>query len=429
VTKLVQDRNGLAAVLLCGLALLGAVQMRGIGDGQRPEAPVMPGQDLTEAGDRSAGNVRVTEVNDYVFGGYRGDFPSPPHADLNPRKAFIISWKERPYRFVFSHEASYCPWFEMPSGAAVSFQFLEGNEGWAELFNEQGRKERNSFVEVIEWGPGRVWVRWTYFGVNLESGRAAYRAVEDFWAFPNRLILRRQTFHSLIPGENIGYAREPIEIIPICPVGKLWYDILEAVPATGENRAFVGLDPFSKARVDILWKHRPDLIEQGKRDSLAKQRPFYYGTARRIGSEWTELDNARGVAALTPLRDGTPFVIFGDASGFPHGLTRIKEHFDRSTGGWGWGTHSWDHWPIGWLNSQAHDVDENSFKLYPNHFAPFGVDLWEMPNEQAEGTPFYSLLGVAGNDPEKVRALAREWLGGNRVTNPENVAALRWAGG
>jgi hypothetical protein len=380
-------------------------------------------------GDASTGEVSVAEVNDYVFGGYRGDFPSPPHADLNPRKAFIISWSDTPYRFVFSHEASYCPWFEMASGAAVSFQFLEGNEGWAELFNEQGRKERNSFVDVIEWGPGRVWVRWTYFGVNLESGRAAYRAVEDFWAFPNRLILRRQTFHSLIPGENIGYAREPIEIIPICPVGKLWYDILETVPATGENRAFVGLDPFSKARVDILWKHRPDLIEQSQRDSFAKQRPFYYGTARRIGSEWSELDNARGVAALTPLRDGTPFVIFGDASGFPHDLTRIKEHFDRSTGGWGWGTHSWDHWPIGWLNSQAHDVDEDSFKLYPNHFAPFGVDLWEMPNEQAEGTPFYSLLGVAGNDPEKVRALAREWLLGKGVTYPENVAALEWADG
>src|SRR5215212_10674971 len=94
------------------------------------------------------GGVSVAEVSDYVYGGYNGDFPSPPHADLNPKKAFVIFWKDFDYRFVFSHEASYCPWFELPGGAAVSYQMWEGNEGWAELFNEQGREERNSFVEV-----------------------------------------------------------------------------------------------------------------------------------------------------------------------------------------------------------------------------------------------------------------------------------------
>ncbi|MEK6653898.1 MAG: hypothetical protein AABY92_01930, partial [Thermodesulfobacteriota bacterium] len=74
--------------------------------------------------------VAVRGVSDYVFGKYQGDFPSPPHADLNPKKAFIIFWKDFPFRFVFAHEGSYCPWFELPSGAGVCYQFFEGNDGW-----------------------------------------------------------------------------------------------------------------------------------------------------------------------------------------------------------------------------------------------------------------------------------------------------------
>ena len=90
----------------------------------------------------------------------------------NPRRAFVIFWKDFSYRFVFSHEGSYCPWFELASGAGLSYQFFEGNSGWAELFNNWGRKERNSFIDVLESGPDRVWVRWTYFGVNLAKGFA-----------------------------------------------------------------------------------------------------------------------------------------------------------------------------------------------------------------------------------------------------------------
>src|SRR5947209_15308067 len=170
--------------------------------------------------------VSVAEVSDYVFGNYQGGFASPHHADINPKRAFVIFWKDSPYRFVFSHEASYCPWFEMPSGAALSYQFFEGNDGWAELFNDYGRKERNSFVEIVEPGPRRVWLRWTYFGVNMETGAQAFRGTEDFWAFPNGLILRRQSYESLMPGDNHGYAREPIETIALAPVGKLWFDVL-----------------------------------------------------------------------------------------------------------------------------------------------------------------------------------------------------------
>lgn len=34
--------------------------------------------------------VSVVAVSDYAYGKYKGDFPSPPHADLNPKKAYVI---------------------------------------------------------------------------------------------------------------------------------------------------------------------------------------------------------------------------------------------------------------------------------------------------------------------------------------------------
>src|SRR5688500_14183284 len=74
--------------------------------------------------------VAIEEISDYVFGSYAGGFTSPPSADGNPRKAFIVTWRDRPYRFVFAHEGSYCPWFELTDGSGVCFQFFEGNDGW-----------------------------------------------------------------------------------------------------------------------------------------------------------------------------------------------------------------------------------------------------------------------------------------------------------
>jgi hypothetical protein len=165
---------------------------------------------MSELGRTGTTGVSAIEVTDYVYGGYQGDFSSPPHADVNPKRAVVIIWKDFPYRFVFSHEGSYCPWFELPSGAALCYQFFEGNAGWAELFNDWGRKERNSFVDVLESGPRRVWVRWTYFGVNMKNGEPAFRGSEDFWAYPNGLILRPPKYDTLKPGDARGYAREPL---------------------------------------------------------------------------------------------------------------------------------------------------------------------------------------------------------------------------
>jgi hypothetical protein len=124
------------------------------------------------------------------------------------------------------------------------------------------------------------------------------------------------------------------------------------------------------------------------------------------------LDDSRGTALVIPQREGSPFCVLGDAGGYDHKFTRIKDHSFTDTGGLGWGSHAWDHWPIGWLNSQANDVTAESLKKYPNHFSPAGMDFFALPNEQVEGRDFYSLLGVGGNSLEGIREAARQWLDG-----------------
>ncbi len=358
-----------------------------------------------------ASAVAVAEVSDYVFGNYAGEFPSPPHADGNAKRAVIISWKNFPFRFVFAHEGSYCPWFEFPSGAGHCYQFFEGNDGWAELFNNFGRQETNSFVEVLERGPDRVHVRWTYFGVNQVAGARAYRGTEDFWAFPNGHILRRQSFETLMPGDHRGYAREPIEMIGLCPKGKLWFNVLQPVPDTGEHHALAVLDVFSTNRYDVFWKHKTNTL--------------YGSTPRHVGA-WKQLDDSRGVVLVTPLREGAAFCVLGDAGGFQHDFTRIKEHTFTDTGGIGWISQSWDHWPIGWLNSQGNEVNAESLQKYPNHFSPAGMDFFALPNEKVERREFYSLIGVGKENLEGLRGVAESWLksGETNIAVLENIARL-----
>ena len=70
-------------------------------------------------------------------------------------------------------------------------------------------------MDIIESGLKRVWVRWTYFGVNIKYRAAGLPGDGRFWAYPNGLILRRQTYRTLMPGRHEGYTREPIELIGI----------------------------------------------------------------------------------------------------------------------------------------------------------------------------------------------------------------------
>ena len=148
---------------------------------------------LAELAQRRPTGVSVAEVSDYAPGRYKGNSSPARRMPITiPRKAIIVVWKDKPHRLVFSHEASYDPWIELPNGVGLCNQFFEGNNGWAELFNNNGRKERNSFVDIVQGGPQRVWVRWNYLCVNKDDdSHPALRGTEDYIAYPNGLVWRR----------------------------------------------------------------------------------------------------------------------------------------------------------------------------------------------------------------------------------------------
>ena len=291
---------------------------------------------MAEVAKQKTEGVSVVEVSDYIYGNYKGKLTSPPNADLNPKKAFVVFWKDARFRFIFAHEQSYCPFFDSPGGAGVSFEFFESDAGY-ELLNQYGRRERNSFVDVIESGPKRVWIRWSYFGVRADDPQPNHRGSEDYWFYPNGLILRRQTCHVL----RVCDAHEPIELIGMCPVGKRWFDVLQKGRDSEERHALAVLDAFSSKRYDLYWTPKPGAA--------------WDSTQRRSGCTWKEVDDASGVALVFPLKEGAAFCILGDASGFRHDYTRLVNHTYKDYEGPGcvWGSASWDHWPIGWLNSQA----------------------------------------------------------------------------
>ena len=215
--------------------------------------------------------------------------------------------------------------------------------------------------------------------------------MEDFYCLANGLVLRRQAYESLMPGRHEGYAREPIEIIGMCPVGKLWKDVLATNEQTGERharrcsiRSRTGGTTFTGVRA---------------KGRCGKRAP------RRAGCKWQEIDDSAGVVLVVPMRAGAPFCTFGTASGFDAKRTRIKEHSFPDTGGLGWVSSSWDHWPVGWLNSQGHVVDAHRSRniqitsRQPEWiFSPCRTKRWPVAK-------YWSLIGVGSDNLEEISAL------------------------
>ena len=379
---------------------------------------------LGELAQRKIQGVAAVEVNDYAPGGFKGEIsPSPPHADMNPKKAVIVLWQDHPQRLVFCHEASYDPWLELPNGVGLCNQFFEGNSGWAELFNNNGRKERNSFVDIIQSGPRRVWVRWNYFCVNKDDdSHPALRGVEDYIAHPNGLVWRRLTYTTLMPEKPEGYSWQPIDYFAVAPTGTTWKDLFPQDEQHGDLHVGSVIDAYSDKRYDKFW------------DDEGNQ-PRRSGDAKLL----LEISHSPGFAMVMPLKAGCLFTIMGASSGFPPEKSQVVDHSFDDTGGWGWNAARWDHWPIGWLNAQ-----ENAYKPgspYPYHFGPFSHYIVNKPlknakqdfpveagdmdlNRWTERHVYYTLTGV-GRDLDSIRRLARQWLDmGHACARPESAADL-----
>jgi len=377
--------------------------------------------------------VSTVQLSDYKICGYQGELkPSPPHADLNPDHAVLIAWQGKPHRVVFAHEASYNPVMELPSGVGLCNQFFESNNGYAELFNNNGRKTRNSFVDIVQAGPERAWVRWNYFCVNMDDdSHPALRGTEDYIAYPNGLMWRRLTYETMMPGRIEGYSWDPIDFFAWAPNGLEWRDMFPRDAQHGDYHVAAVLDAFSPRRYDIFWDDN--------------------GKARRVGNAelLLEISHSRGLAMVMPFKEGMLFTILGNDSGFPSEKSQVVDHSFNDTGGWGWGADRWDHWPIGWLNSQTNVYKPGESK-YPYSFGPISHYIVNRPLKNAAGLPmkdpandyerevkdmdlnrwserhvYYTLTGMA-RDMESIRALARTWLQkGHACATPESISALR----
>ncbi len=380
--------------------------------------------------------VKAVEVSDYMFGNYKGTLvPSPPHADLNPEKAIIVVWEGKPYKFVFWHEASYCPFILLPSGAGPDFQFWESNFG-GELFNQYGRMERHSFVDIIESGPERVWVRWTYLDVDEKGNPPVLRGTDDFVSYSNGIIWRRQTYQTFYPDRHEAQCASPLDFFTAIPAGVHYSDLQPKDAKHGDYLVGAFVDAYSDKQYNVYWD---------KSDKPGWSGPYY---ARRTGAEWfLDIERSRGKAAVQTFRDGLAYCAFGDASGYLADRTQLWDNSHPDTSPCDWGNAKMIHWPIGWINSGGVIGSNTDIMTYPYHIdtlsmcfvtKPFPMNAaarsWDnikkdWANREQErwvgGRVFYCLHGVE-QDFQTIRKVSRRWLDkGANCARPDSVKDLK----
>jgi hypothetical protein len=289
-----------------------------------------------------------------------------------------------------------------------------------------GRKEKNSFVDIVQAGPRRAWVRWTYLAVNMsDDSQPRLRGTEDYIAYPNGLVLRRLTYESLKPNEVIGYSTDPVELFGVAPVGSTIKDLFPVDKEHGDYLTHTVLNLYGNERYDIYWDE--------------------HGNVRRRGDDATmaAITASPGCALVMPFRERLLFAVLGEASGFPSKKNQLIDHCTiGAEGGSGWGQGLWDHWPIGWLNSQGSlwkpgSPYSYSFGSIGQFFVPEGKRIktfWKDYSELCKDMDFnrwtarqvcYVLLGSAASC-EEIRRIGRSWLDkGKDCAKPETVGGLR----
>jgi len=371
--------------------------------------------------------VSAVEVNDYVPGNYTGALhPTPPHADMNPKKGVVVFWKDSPCRFVFSHEASYIPFLQLPDGTAMCNNYFGGPND-SDLMYVTGRREKNNFVDIVESGPQRVWVRWNYLSLSKNGdSQPRFRGTEDYFAFPNGLLLRRIAFNSLMPNSPLGYPNMAVDLFGMLPPHLKFSDCFARDSKVGDYNVLSMLDLYGGQRYDLYSDNEGRTRRVGSVDK---------GDDDILGS----LGHTPGSALVIPFRGRLLFAVLGTASGFD---PKNNQFLD-----WSVGLPSekptpliLDHWPIGWSN-YLDTGDRNS--PYTKHFGnlfqafvPTGkrarswnelrafakdMDL----NRWLEKRVFYVLLGSAREWDEIIR-IGRTWLeNGANCARSDSVANIR----
>ena len=222
----------------------------------------------------------------------------------------VVFWKDHHERFVFSHEASYCPILELKSGAGMCNQFFEGNLGDAELFNNPGRKERNSFVDIIQQRPRPRLGSLDLFLREHERRQPGPACAEPRTTspIPTGWSSAKMSYESLMPDETIGYSTQPVELFGVLPVGSLFKDLFHRDATHGDSHIHAVLDLYGDRRYDVFWSEN--------------------GQVRRSGDDATlaAISRSAGCALVLPFKEKLLFAVFGPASWFPGG----EEPVDRS---------------------------------------------------------------------------------------------------
>ncbi len=286
------------------------------------------------------------------------------------------------------------------------------------------RKERNSSAEILERRPPRL--RAVDLSVRQHAGRFTTQTAqqEDYFAYPNGLVLRRTSYESLMPNEVVGYSTQPVELFGVAPMGSVIGNLFPRGAQWGDCHTLAVLDLYSDRRYDIYWDDQ--------------------GHVRRLGDDATLQAISRSAGCMVlPFREKLLFAVLGQASGFPPEKNQLIDHCTPGAeGGTGWGAGLWDHWPIGWLNSQTSlwkpgSPYAYSFGSVGHHFVPDGKRIKSFSadyslycqdmelNRWNERRTFHVLLGTAG-DWDDIQRISHGWLNqGEACTRPDSVAGLR----
>jgi hypothetical protein len=146
------------------------------------------------------------------------------------------------------------------------------------------------------------------------------------------------TYESLMPDDYFGYSQQPVELFGVVPVGTLIQDLFPRDPQRGDCLTLAAIDVYGDRRYEIYWGDK--------------------GEVRRLGDDatLTAISRSPGRALVLPFRDRLLFAVLGNASGFPAERSVLVDHCTPGVkSGCEWRQGIWDHWPIGWLNSQASD--------------------------------------------------------------------------
>jgi hypothetical protein len=105
--------------------------------------------------------------------------------------------------------------------------------------------ERNSFVYIIESGPQRVWIRWTYLDVDEKANPPVLRGTDDFVSYPNGIVWRRQTYQTFYPNRDDAQCASSLDFFSAIPAGVHYSELLPKDEQHGDYQVAAFLDVYS----------------------------------------------------------------------------------------------------------------------------------------------------------------------------------------